>query len=72
MKVELVLKEMKSEACQEIVKELSRIIEKVQQKEIQYKQGMAEITGCKHIIQSIALDWTFNGKKEQIKKLGKQ
>lgn len=69
MNIQIILKEVRSEALQEIIKTLNSTIERIQKEEIKYQQGNTEIVGCKHIIQSIALDWAFNGRKKVIKKL---
>ena len=69
MNLEKITKEMKSTACQEVVKELGGILDRIQQDDIRYQQGSAEITACKHIIQSLALDWTFNNTRKSINKL---
>jgi hypothetical protein len=71
MRIELVLNEISSAALKEVTQELWQIIERVQSKEIQPTQGGIEIAGCKHMIQSIAIDWAFNGKKEKLQKLMK-
>lgn len=67
MDVAIIKKEIKSEALKEIVETLSDTIDRIQNQEITYQQGNTEIVGCKHIIQSIALDWSFNAKKRVLK-----
>ena len=43
----------------EIVKGLGSVIARIKAKKIPLKQGFAEITGYKHIIQAIALDCMY-------------
>jgi len=59
--------EIKSKSLKEIIKTLGEIVKRVQDGEITYQQGSVEITGCKHIIQSLALDWSFSKGKVQSK-----
>lgn len=66
MNIQIISKEIKSSALNEIVKSLVETVERVKSHKIDQHQANVEIVGCKHIIQSIALDWAFNGK---IKKL---
>ena len=67
MNIIKVINEVKSLALKEIIKDLDYIIENVRNKNITYQQGNMEIVGRKHIIQSIALDWTFNYKRKYLK-----
>jgi len=68
MNIGVVLREISSTACQEIIKEIWSIVERVQEKTIVFKQGNTEIAGCKHIIQTLALDWEFKNMKKNLKK----
>jgi len=71
MNIEKVLKEIRNPALQEIVKDLGGIVADIKSGKIMYQQGNVEIVGCKHIIQSIALDWMFNKKSGEIKRIKK-
>jgi hypothetical protein len=62
MDIKKIQKEIKSNALKEIVEDLDEIVNKVRAQEISYQQGNMEIVGRKHVIQSIALDWTFSKK----------
>ena len=61
------MNEIKSEALKKIAVSLNETLERCKKQEITTKQAMAEITAHKHIIQTIALDWTFNGVKNRVK-----
>lgn len=63
------MSEIKSSALKQIAESLNDTLEKIQSKEVDVKQGMAEIVAHKHIIQTIALDWTFNGVNKKAKVL---
>ena len=60
MNIEIVNKEVKSKALQELSTELEDIFTQIKAKEISIKQGVAQITCVKHIIQVVSLDWQFN------------
>lgn len=66
MNVEKIKREIRSEALQEIVECLGTTINNYSAKKIEYQQAKIELGGCKHIIQSIALDWAFKGKASNI------
>lgn len=69
MKASTLMSEIKSSALKQIAESLNDTLEKIQSKEIDVKQGTAEIIAHKHIIQTIALDWTFNGTTKKIKEI---
>jgi hypothetical protein len=66
-----ITKEIKSPALKEIVESLVTIIDRVRSGEISHQKASSEITGHKHIIQSLALDWAFNRKGEGLARLRK-
>jgi hypothetical protein len=67
MDIQIIKNEITSPAFKEITNALSHILDKIQNRDIDYKQGVVEITACKHIIQSLAIDWAFNRKVKKIK-----
>lgn len=62
MNVDIIKKEVKSPALKSIVESLCTLVERVRKGEITYQQGSVEITGHKHVIQALALDWMFSRK----------
>lgn len=54
---------------QEVVKSLVETVNDVKGQKIDSQQANMEIVGCKHIIQSMALDWMYNGRMKEIKKI---
>lgn len=71
MNLQIIQKEIKSDALKEVVKSLTDTVNDVKSRSIDYQQANVEIVGCKHIIQSIALDWAFNGKIKMLNKATK-
>lgn len=63
MKTNLLNREVTSPALREVIIKLNSIIDRVEKREIIYQQGSTEISGCKYILQSIALDWAFNNRR---------
>lgn len=63
MNIDVINKEIKSPALKEISTELHTVLKQVQAKNVTLKEGMVQIVNCKHMIQTIALDWSFNRKK---------
>jgi hypothetical protein len=59
MNINKISKEMESDGLKEIVKGLGSVITRIKTKKIPLKQGFAEITGYKHIIQAVALDCMY-------------
>ena len=55
MNVERILKEMDSEAMQEVVKTIWETVDRVQSKRIDLDNGHFELMGCKHILQAFAI-----------------
>ena len=66
MNINTITKEISSPALQEIATSLNDLIDRIQSNEVTHQQGSTEITGHKHLIQSIALDWAFNRKKQEL------
>ena len=66
MNTKVLINEIKSKALQEIAESLNEVLNRVKTEEIDMRQGMVEIAGHKHLIQTIALDWTFNGAKKRV------
>lgn len=64
MDVQIIQREVSSAALKEIVRSLTETVNGVKDKSIEHTQANVEIVGCKHIIQSIALDWKYGGKLE--------
>ena len=56
--------EIISPALKEIVKNLTDISTRVKKQTIRYQQGQVELATQKHVIQAIALDWSFNRIKD--------
>lgn len=69
MNLAIIQKEIKSPALKEIVKSLTDTVNDVKNKTIDYQQANVEIVGCKHIIQSLALDWAYGGKIKSLRKV---
>lgn len=69
MDAKILMGEIKSKALKQIAESLNDILEKTKAEEIDIKQALLQITAHKHLIQTIALDWTFNGVKDKIKAL---
>lgn len=69
MNLQIIQKEIKSPALNEVIKSLVGTVDEMKSRTIDYQQANVEIVGCKHIIQSIALDWAYNGKIKTISKL---
>ncbi len=65
-------KEMGSKALQEVVRSLVETVNEVKGRDISYQQANSEIVGCKHIIQSLALDWAYHNRVKEIKKIVKK
>ena len=72
MNTKVILSGLKSPAYQEVANTLCDIVERVKQKTITYKQGLAEIAGFKHIIQLYALDLQTLQTEKTVKKLTKK
>jgi len=66
MNMNIIGKEINSPALKEIATSMHDLICRIQSDEISHQQGATEITGHKHLIQSIALDWAFNRKKQEL------
>lgn len=69
MNLAVINKEIKSDALKEIVKSLADTVNDMKNRSIDYQQANVEIVGCKHIIQSIALDWAYGGKIKVVNKI---
>jgi hypothetical protein len=72
MNLQIIQKEIKSQALQEVVKSLIGTVDEMKARTIDYQSANVEIVGCKHIIQSIALDWAYNGKIKTLKTITKE
>lgn len=66
MNLSVIKKEIKSEALKEVVSSLTKTVNNVKERKIDFQQAQMEIAGCKHIIQTIALDWAFGGRLKVI------
>lgn len=60
MNLQIILKEIKGRAIQEVVSDLHGIVDRIRKEEISYQQGSVEITGDKHIIQAMMFDFAMN------------
>lgn len=69
MNANTLMSEIKSNALKQIADSLNTTLNNIQTKKIDIKQGVAEIIAHKHIIQTIALDWTFNGVAKGVKQI---
>ena len=69
MNAKTLMAEIKSNALKQIAESLNEVLEKVKSEETDIKQAMVQITAHKHLIQTIALDWTFNGVDKNARKL---
>jgi hypothetical protein len=58
--------EIKSRTLQDIAESLMGIINRVHEKDIDIKQAQTEIVGHKHLIQTIALDWAFHKRRNNL------
>lgn len=69
MNLDIIQREIKSKALQEVVRSLTETVNGVKDKTIEHQQANVEIVGCKHIIQSIALDWMYGGRIKSLQKI---
>ena len=67
MQATKIINEIKSLALKEIAGSLIDLIDRVRGGQVEAKFAAVEVAAHKHVIQSIALDWTFNGKTKFIK-----
>jgi hypothetical protein len=65
----VIMKEVNSPALKEVVNQLVDVVDQVGSNAMPYQQGSCLITGCKHVVQALALDWAFNKKIQPIKNL---
>lgn len=65
MNIKTVTDEISSPALKQIVAYLWDTVDSVRAGKISHQQATVEITGQKHIIQSIALDWLYNNYKNK-------
>ena len=66
MNLAIINKEIKSDALKEVIRSLTETVNDVKSKNIEYQQANVEIVGCKHVIQSIALDWAYGGRLKRL------
>ena len=62
MDTQVIKEEITSRALREVVDSLIDVIDRVETGETSHQRAIVEITGHKHVLQSIALDWAFNRK----------
>lgn len=60
MNLKVIQKEVKSEALKEIIESLGETVGNVKGGKIDPKLATIEISGVKHIIRCMALDWAYN------------
>lgn len=69
MNIKEILPEIKSPALRELMRSLTGTIEKMEEKKLSTAEASNEVAAHKHAMSLIALDWLYNRKISNLKKL---